>query len=115
MCSLEDRSLALHFVSPRRPGTEKRLLRQWALSVKVSSKIKCDGQGSDHMRSCIHWILELEGRLEQRSLGSRDGEWLAPVGLELRSRLLGSWVPTSCGGPSLQTQEERRTGAQAAT
>lgn len=57
VCSSEDRSFALYFVSSGRPGTEKYLLKQWVLSVKVLSETKCEGQGHDHIGSCTHQVL----------------------------------------------------------
>lgn len=70
MRSSEGKSFALHFLPPLRPGTEKyllNLLKQLVLSVKVSSKPKCEGQDSDPTRSHTHWIPELEVGLETYS------------------------------------------------
>lgn len=65
-CPSEGSSITSRFALcvPKGQHAQKELLKQWVLSVTVSSKTKCEGHGRDHIISCPHWLPELGGGLE---------------------------------------------------
>lgn len=118
MCPPE-RSIILHFTFTvaHRPVYRETVTKAISVEYEGLVKTKCEeGQGHGHIRSCHHWLLELEGGSETycrayfraKISGLQRAQMAGQVGLDLSSSPLGSCVPRAAWGLVIQTQGEDR-------